>query len=393
MEDILMSYIGHLKEIGTGIIGKAVTDTLYVSPEGAGTNGKTWGGAFTTIQAALDSASTDADECTLIMISPHTTNYDINTTGDPTWTGNYILQGTFRNWAKVKNTHASATSIMKFTGKVGLINLNFNLGTGNNGLILTHGGSRVKGCQFVGEDLTSIKTCLHLDHATTGKHVKVEDIDVLGNITYCRGILVDNFSHSEFYDIRIHECLEGIQIVGATSDSNDFENIHIGDCSHANGIAINIDAGNGQHFTNLLLHNNTKNVDDEVKDHYWKDIQGSFPVEIIPNDLDGGTVTTGAAATYGNPLTLIATDVVDAPFMIVGATFEPSTNEWYQVRFSGDAGSTYHDIIMFDDTKREGSVFPYGTEFIFNAGTELFCEARDESGGDDCQVWIEIQKI
>ena len=49
-----MSYVGHLKEIGSGSIGRAVTDTLYVSPEGAGTNGKTWAGAFTTIQDAIE---------------------------------------------------------------------------------------------------------------------------------------------------------------------------------------------------------------------------------------------------------------------------------------------------------------------------------------------------
>ena len=52
-----MSLISHLPEIGSSF-GRAVTDTLYVSPEGAGTNGKTWGGAFTTIQAALAAAST-----------------------------------------------------------------------------------------------------------------------------------------------------------------------------------------------------------------------------------------------------------------------------------------------------------------------------------------------
>ena len=112
-----MSYVGHLAEMGAGISGRAITDTLYVSPDGAGTNGKTWAGAFTTIQAALDAASTDANDCTQIIIAPHTM-YDINTTGDPTWTGNYELIGTHRLWQPVRNYHASATSVMKFTGKV-----------------------------------------------------------------------------------------------------------------------------------------------------------------------------------------------------------------------------------------------------------------------------------
>ena len=161
-----MSYLNHLPEIGTSIIGRAVTATLYVSPNGTNTNGKTWASAYTTIQAALDAASTDGDDCTLIMISPHDTNYDIYTTGDPTWSANVILQGVFRNWSKVKNTHGSATSIFKLTGKAAVIDLNINLGTSNNGIILTQGGSRIKRCQFVGKDLTSAKTCIWLDHAT-----------------------------------------------------------------------------------------------------------------------------------------------------------------------------------------------------------------------------------
>lgn len=73
-----------LSEIGTGGIGRAVTATLYVSPNGSGADGLTWLTAYTTIQAALDVASTDADACTLIFIGPHATNYNINTTGDPT---------------------------------------------------------------------------------------------------------------------------------------------------------------------------------------------------------------------------------------------------------------------------------------------------------------------
>ena len=393
-----MSYVGHLREIGSASIGRAVTDTLYVSPEGAGTNGKTWAGAFTTIQAALDAASTDADECTLILISPHTSNYNINTTGDPTWTGNYILQGTKRNWAKVMNAHASATSVMKFTGKVAVQDLNINLGTANNGLILTHGGSRVVRGQFVGEDLTSAKTCIWLDHASTGKHAKVIDVDIHGNVTYCRGLLVDNFARSRFRDIRIHSCLEGIQIVGATSDHNSFENIDIGDCTHANGIGINIDAGNEQHFSDITFHHNTKNVDDEVGDHLWGGIYGQFPIEILPNDLDGTTFTTGDAASgieadWGTAIAFIAADELEGPYRIVGVHVEPADTDWFELRFSADSGATYSDRVLFKDAKRAGSGAPSGTEYIFNAKSEFYCEARNESGGDNVNVWVEIQKI
>lgn len=390
-----MSHVSNLREIGAGIIGRAVTDTLYVSPEGAGSNGKTWAGAFTTIQDALDAASTDADECTLILISPHTSNYNINTTGDPTWTGNYILQGTHRNWAKIKNEHGTATSVMKFTGKVSLMNLNINLGTGNNGIIMTHGGVRVRDCQFVGVDLTSAKTCLWLDHASTGKHAKLEDIDFLGNITYCRAILIDNFAHSHISHTHIHQCLEGIQIVGATSDYNVFKDIEIGDCSHANGIGINIDAGNEQHFNNVTFHHNKANVTDVTRDHTWTNIRGQFPITIMPDDLDGVTATVANGAGFGDAVALISPGIVMTPFRVVGVHVEPTASEWHQVRFSVDASATFYDVVHFEGNKREGIAAPSGTEFIFNGNLELTAAVKNETanGTDTCQVWIEIQII
>jgi len=151
--------VGGPPDIGTQVIGVAVTHTLHVSPDGDNSTGKTWGTAFTTIQAALDTASTDANDCTLILVAPVTTFYDINTTGDPTWAANVIIQGSHRNWAKIQNSHASATSIMKLTGKAALMDLYFNLGSGSsNGVILTQSGFRVDNCQFVGEDLTGAAT-------------------------------------------------------------------------------------------------------------------------------------------------------------------------------------------------------------------------------------------
>ncbi|GAG75237.1 unnamed protein product, partial [marine sediment metagenome] len=142
--------------------------------------------------------------------------------GDPTWTGNYILYGTHRTWAKVMNEAVGASSIMKFTGKTNVVNLNFNLGTGTNGLIMTHGGFRVYRSQFVGEDLTSAKTALHIDGATA-KHGKVVGCDFLGEgKTQMTGILVDNCARSLFEDLRIHDCKAAIQIINTNSDDNLF---------------------------------------------------------------------------------------------------------------------------------------------------------------------------
>ena len=119
----MIDEIGRIKKIqnhiitnaGPSITNRAMTAKLHVSPDGNSYDGSTWENAFQTIQEALDAASTDANDLTLIIVAPHATFYDIYTTGDPTWTGNYEIIGSHRLWAPVRNTHGTATSIMKFT--------------------------------------------------------------------------------------------------------------------------------------------------------------------------------------------------------------------------------------------------------------------------------------
>jgi len=387
-----MSRIGHLDEIGAGIGNKAVTDVLYVSPIGTGTDGKTIASAFTTIQDALDAASTDGDDLTLIMISPNETYYDINTTGDPTWTGNYILKGSHRNWAKIKNDHVSATSVMKFTGKVALRDLNINLGTSNNGVILTHSGIRVYDCQFVGEDLTTSATALHLDHASTGKHAKVIDIDYFGKDgTLMTALLIDEFCCSQFENIRIHDCLTGIQIVGSNSIENQFNNIHIGNCA----IGIDVDAGIHNHFDNILLHNNTLNIDDETGDCIFQIIVGSIPITSYPEDLTGISVTaSNEAETYGGDVELRSAAAATKPFRIVGYVFEPGVTQKHLIRFSADSGSTFFNYIHINSKRNQATAASSDSEYIFNKGTRISCSLQAESGGaDTVNVWLKIQEI
>lgn len=389
------SYIGNLKEIGTSGMGRAVTNTLYVHVDGSGSSGKTWNSAFTTIQTALGAASTDASDCTLIYIAQHPTYYDIDTTGDPTYTGNYILKGTHRNWAKIMNDHAGATSILKFTGKTSLIDLNFNMGTGVNGIILTYGGWRVSHCQFVGTNLAGAATALHLDGATIIKHGILEDCHFDGHITHMTAMLVDKTAHSHFSHVHIHECLAGIQVVDATSDANIFKLIDIDDCV----LGLDLDAGNKQHFISCGFHGNTTNIDDEVGDHVYKNIGGEFPMCMCPDDLTGVQLdASNDANVYGPDTEIRSAALATVPFRITGITVELGIAQKYEIRLSADSGATFFDYIIMDTAvgiqSSIPSSFPPGTEYIFNKGVRISGSVKAESGGGDtCQIWLKVQQI
>jgi len=390
-----MSYLTALKEIGSSAIARAVTQTLYVSPNGSGTNGLTWATAYTTIQAALDAASTDGDDCTLIMISPHATHYNIDTTGDPTWAANVILNGTHRTWAKVMNSHVSATSIMKFTGKAAVINLNFNLGTAMNGLIMTYGGFRVNRCQFVGEDLGGVATALEVVGASAIKHGKIIGCDFLGEgTTQMTAIKLDKVTFSLLEDIRIHKCKTGIQIADATSDQNMLRGIDIGE----SGIGLDLDAGNEQHISNVLFHDNTTNIDDDVGDHHYTNIDGEFPVTTIPDNFTGIDVATGDGLDTWTAADVTVRAAAAKPFRIIGISVEADASEKFRLRLTGAGGSPHFADIQIEGTanvnKRQSLSLPSGTEFIFNKGAVIEASAKSESDGvDHVFVWLELQEI
>lgn len=378
-----------LDALGNATIGRAVTATLRVSANGTGANDLSWRTAYTTIQDALDAASTDEDDCTLILITPHTTNYDINRAGDPTWAANVILMGTHRNWAKIKNTHASATSIMKLTGKASVIDLNFNLGTGGNGLIMTHGGCRGYHLQFVGEDLTEAGVALWLD-GSPSKHGKFIDLHFKGHVTHMTALKVDQFAYSYFQLLRIHGCAKGIQFVGASADQNHFNDIDIGDCA----IGLDIDEGNVQHLDDILFHGNTLNIDDEVGDHHFSNIRGEFPITNVPDDLAGVTITAGAGANTWSAANTQVRAAAAKPFRVVGIVLDPAVAEKYRVRLFN--GTTYFDDFFVEGglgLAKRASTASSGTEFIFNVGTVIGASAKSESGGNDIQVSLKVQEI
>jgi len=392
------SYTDLLREsqLGMPTVGRSVTATLFVSPNGNNSDGSTWDNAYNTIQGALDAASTDADDCTAILLAPHATYYDINTTGDPTWTGNYEITNTHRLWSPIRNTHNDATSIMKFTGKVSISDLALfstdnGVGGSVGGVTFTQSGYRIRRCGFNSEGVTHAVKAIHIDGS--GANIRggiTEDVEILGHATHTTGIYMDNAKINNASRINMHDCLKGVQIVHVDSDQNYFNDLDIGLCA----IGLDLDAGNGQHFRHVNFHGCTTNVDDEVGDHVWENIHGQFPIDIEPDNTDGVNVAcAGGADTWGADTEIRAAATSTKPFRIVGTHCEPNANRIYQVRFSADSGSTFYDQLQMSDSRRESVAAPSGTEFIFNAGTRISASARDEDGGGDVNIWVEIQEI
>ncbi len=377
------------EDAGIQSLGRAITATLRVSPNGKNTNGSSWTEAYTTIQGALDAASSNVNDLTLIAIGPNSTQYDIYTTGNPSWSKNVCLAGSHRNWAKIVNSHASATSILNFTGFTCLYNLTIDCGVGSNNGVKVSGssanGARIRRTYFECEDITGAHTALELSGI---EYVIAERVKFHGVQAQTKALLLDSCKLGNFEWLDFHDCATGIQIVGTSPD-----NIWSYVLLHDQTLALDIDSGDNQFFHEVSFSSNTRNVDDEVGNHTWLNPSGAFDIEILPDNLGGTQVNTGAGNTYGSDTQLLSAVSRDNPFRIVGVHLEPSSSEWYQVRFSDDAGSTFYDILQFDGTKREGLAAPPGTEHIFNEGTRISCSARDVSGGDNVKIWLEVQEI
>lgn len=394
--DTIMSYLKQIvlstvRTAGASTSGLAITQTLYVSPTGLDTDGLSFINAFNTIQQALDAASTDDGDCTLILISPALAAYDIDTTGDPTWAANVILTGTYRTWTRIVNTHAGATSILKLTGKSGLRALEFDLGSGSgNGLIMSSPGFFIEDCIFNGTNLTGAATALDLIGATQIRNGRVFDCDFLGHVTHMTGIKMTKIANSALTNLRIDNCLKGVHVTDAESDSNHFKDFVVESCA----IEFDLDAGNSQYLRSILFNGNTLNIDDEVHDHSFINITDQFPITTYPDDLVGISVPSHAnPATWGADTELRSAATATVPFSIIGIVGIPSASEMYRVRLSADSGSTHFLDVIIDATKKVSAALPSDTEYIFNTGTRISASCQSESGGNTIDVWLKVQNI
>jgi len=389
--------IADIKESIPNIIsGFSFTDYFFVSPNGNGNGGKTWTTAYTTLQAALAASSSDPDDCTLIILGPHATDYDINTTGDPTYSGNYAIIGSSREWCKITNSHASATSILKFTGKIYLKNITIDCESTNNNGVIVHGTS-AHGCMLENlffDFLHSSGSNIALQVSGGVQYAHLRDIVVHGHVARTTGLLLDTFILSELDNIELHDCVTGLKITNGLSDNSIFNTILLHTCA----LGIDINAGNTQMFNDVTFWNCTTNIDDSVGDANWNNVKGEFPVTIEPDDLTGVAITAGVGAdTWGNDTEIRAAATSTSPFKLFSLHVEADTGEKYRIRLSADSGTSFFFDSVVEGVANETVRLPLNRnpncDYLFNQGIRISGSIKSETGGNDLNVWLGLEEI
>jgi len=383
------SYTRRIIDLGMPTVGRPITATLYVSPDGDNSDGSSWAKAYTTINSALDAASTDANDLTAILLAPAT--YNINTTGDPTWSANVEILGSHRRWAILNNMHASATSILKLTGQASVTNLAFGQTGAVNGIILTNSAFRIRKCGFNSSACTSAVKGIHLDgSAATLIGGLIEDVRIIGHTTYTTGFYVNNVQYSDFKSIDSHGCLVGIDILHASTLNNFFTDSDLGGC--ATGIKIQASVMS-MHFYNINFHENTANVDDNSSEHHhWNNINSELPTILAPTDLTGTEISCGNDE-WGSDTEIRSAASATKPFKVVGYRLAPSNDETTMIRFSADSGTTFFTQDVFASKKDKATAGGAASDFIFNVGTRISASVYSPDTGRTINVWLEIQEI
>ena len=370
--------------------GMRFTDILYVSPDGDGSDGSNWEKAYATFPAAYTAASDDVNDFTLIYVSPGT--FDFAVTGGQAIAKNIAIEGAGIGVTIFKNTHVTNTHVFTVSKPFYITNCTIYRMTTSHGIVLTSGAQPYIENILIdmGTEAAAAGTGLSI---TSVSHGIFRNINIKGDsATTTIGIDINTSSHNHFDVIDIDECAIGLIIQNAASDNNSFHHTDF----HHNTLGIDINAGNNQHFEDVTFVGNTTNVDDEVGDSHWININGQFIVGSYPQDLVGVTVADGAANAYGTYVEIISAATNDGPFSIVGATLEAEDSGHHAIRLSADGGTTYFYEVNIDVAaavaQRVALTLPTGTEFVFNKGTQITAAWKSSNGNSEVNlIWLQRQ--
>jgi len=376
------------------------SNTLFVAASGDNTDGLSWETAYTSLSTALDDVEDNevSGQNYLILLGVGT--FDMNTTGTPTYTTDFDIVGSGQSQSIIKNTHASATAILKFTGLVKLFSLKIDTGASAiDGVIVSGRGADGFECgnvYFEGDSATGAMDLLYFDGGI--EYVKVKDCKFHGVVANTTGIHLNEAEECWFQDVWVEDCLIAVHLDNAGDDANHFLAIHID--GSTTGIQVDVAGATNNHFEDIQFQNCTTNFDDNGTTSLLARlvILPKPAATVTPSNLTGVAVTAGVGAnTYGAAIEEIRTAVAATkPYYVTGMLLEPDTAEKWGIALYDDGGTApfWEGVIeqargVADVAQRE--MFPQ--KYLCNQGTQLSAKVKSETGGNDLDIWLFLEII
>lgn len=290
------------------------TAILFVSQNGDDTYGSSWSTAFCELEDALDEASTDANNYTLILVAPGI--YDFNRSS-PIWNCNVKIVGiALKSDVRIINTHSSTEFVAKFTRDIHMKTLHIYSGTQGNGIIVDQGSAYFENIMILSTGATQVSTVLTLNRT---KYIYTDDVVLDGVSNLSTSLKLVNTNKSRMIGLRIYNSIVGINISDSICNLNFFENINLKYC----GTAVYI-YENAYHnsFHQISFFGNIVNINDNGNFSVWEFESLEFDnryTQMFPENASTSANIISSSATenmYGDWEDIITNDSISKPYAI-----------------------------------------------------------------------------
>jgi hypothetical protein len=371
-------------------------DTYFVSSAGDNSDGLSWDTAYTSLSSVMtDIASNQASSGQLDVVFLGVGSHDLSRT--TAITDNIFFIGSGKHLTTITNTGSGTAEVIKSTGILGLFNLTVDIGaTAIEGIYIsgTSANGSVISNIFIDCDAASgAQSAIYLDDSV--QYIQISNVKIEGVAANTTAVHFNDANKCNLKDVKIDTALIGIHLDHADDDSNEFDKILID--SATTGIQIDNAGSTGNRFSDVEFVGCTTNINDSGTSTTFIDVEvkPKGAASLAPADLTGQVITAAAGA---NNWTAAAVQIRSAaaatkPFYVTGLVFEPDTAEKWGVRLYDDGGTTpFWDGILEAVANRSNRI-SFQNRFLISQGTAIHGTVKSETGGNNMDIWINIEEI